>query len=294
MSKEIKTSRKIFIRNAGFDEYWLQDRIYENPLIMGLGNLVSVSKEKKQSSGGKLDVLLKDPQDNSMYEVEVMLGETDPSHIIRSIEYWDIEKRKYPQRQHFSVLVAESFNRRYFNVLQILSLNIPMIAVQADLLEVDSEYVLNFTKLLDIYEEPEEEEETTTLANEASWTENAIWTLEAAKEILKIILEVDSELALGFTQSYIKITKEGKGIYYLSKKADPKSYYTFKEKDEELVEAIKSRLDKNNISYTYNKYNDFVFTVDKKFFSSNANIFKEIHKLKVAKTEAVQDKESAT
>ena len=31
-----------------------------------------------------------------MYEVEVMLGETDPSHIIRCIEYWDIEKRKYP------------------------------------------------------------------------------------------------------------------------------------------------------------------------------------------------------
>jgi len=45
-----------------------------------------------------------------MYEVEVMLGETDPSHIIRSIEYWDNEKRKYPQRQHFAVLIAESFD----------------------------------------------------------------------------------------------------------------------------------------------------------------------------------------
>ena len=31
-----------------------------------------------------------------------MLGETDPSHIIRSIEYWDNEKRKYPQRQNFA------------------------------------------------------------------------------------------------------------------------------------------------------------------------------------------------
>lgn len=293
MAKEIKTSKKIFIRNAGFDEYWLQDRIYENPSIMGLGNLVPISKEKKQSTGGKLDILLKDPQDNSMYEIEVMLGDTDPSHIIRSIEYWDIEKRKYPQRQHFSVLVAESFNRRYFNVLQILSLNVPMIAIQADLLEVEGEYILNFTKLLDIYEEPEEEE-TTELASESSWAESASWTLEAAKELLKIISEVDATFTLGFTQSYIKLTKNGKGIYYLSKKAEPKSYYSFKEKDEEMAEAIKSKLDAHNISYTYNKYNDFVLTVDKRLFSTNASVFKEIHKLKVTKEETVQSEESQT
>ena len=282
MSKDIKTSKKIFIRNAGFDEYWLQDRIYDNPSILGLGNLVQISKEKKQSSGGKLDILLKDPQDNSMYEVEVMLGETDPSHIIRSIEYWDIEKRKYPQRQHFSVLIAESFNRRYFNVIQILSLNIPMIAIQVDLLETESDYILNFNKLLDIYEE-REEEEVTEPANESSWNENANWTLEAAKELLKIIS--DTNVSLGYTQSYIKLTKNGKGVYSLSKKAEPKSYFVFREKDEEMVEAIKAVLDKQNISYTYNKYNDFVFTVDKLFLSSNANVFREIHKLKIERDE---------
>ena len=163
MEKEIKIGNKIFIRSAGKDEYWLQDIIYDNPKVLGLGNLVPVNKEKKQSSGGRLDILLKDPEQNSMYEVEVMLGETDPSHIIRAIEYWDNEKRKYPQRQHFCVLVAESFDRRYFNVIQLMSLNIPMIAVQADLLEVNGERILNFTKIIDIYIEPEESEEDTKL-----------------------------------------------------------------------------------------------------------------------------------
>ncbi|PJA05266.1 MAG: hypothetical protein COX71_07565, partial [Flavobacteriales bacterium CG_4_10_14_0_2_um_filter_35_18] len=100
---EINTGKKIFIRNAGKDEYWLQDLIYANPSILGLGELIPVSKEKKQSSGGRLDILLKNPEDNSMYEIEVMLGETDPSHIIRTIEYWDLEKRRYPQRQHYPV-----------------------------------------------------------------------------------------------------------------------------------------------------------------------------------------------
>lgn len=291
MSKTIKTSKKIFIRQAGFDEYWLQDRIYENPSILGLGNLVLKSREKRQSSGGKLDILLEDPQDKSRYEVEIMLGETDPSHIIRSIEYWDIEKRKYPQRQHFSVLVAESFERRYFNVIQILSLNVPMIAVQAELLEVGDEYVLNFTKILDIYEELEEEEATEPIT-ETSWAETANWTLETAKEFLNSVSELDAELKLGFTQSYIKVTKNDRGIYSLTRKADPKSYFSFKEKDDEMVEAIKTLLDKHNVSFTYNKYNDFVFTVDKKFVVTNASVFKEIHKLKIAKNEVIQGEES--
>ena len=90
--EEIKIGDKVFIRNIGKDEYWLQDVIYNNPDKLGLGDLVPLHKEKKQISGGRLDILLKDPNDDSMYEVEVMLGETDPSHIIRAIEYWDNEK----------------------------------------------------------------------------------------------------------------------------------------------------------------------------------------------------------
>jgi hypothetical protein len=39
------------------------------------------------------------------YEVEIMLGPTDPSHIMRTIEYWDIER--YPAYDHIAVLVAE-------------------------------------------------------------------------------------------------------------------------------------------------------------------------------------------
>ena len=92
MEQEIKIGKKIFIRNAGKDEYWLQEIIYADPERLGLGELVTVRKEKPQVKGGRLDILLKDQVDNTMYEVEVMLGETDPSHIIWTIEYWDNEK----------------------------------------------------------------------------------------------------------------------------------------------------------------------------------------------------------
>jgi len=70
--------------DCGKDEYWLQDKIYEDPSVLGLGDLERVSNEKIQLSGGRLDLLLKNPEDDSMFEVEVMLGETDASHIIRT------------------------------------------------------------------------------------------------------------------------------------------------------------------------------------------------------------------
>ncbi len=283
MENEIKIGKKIFIRSAGKDEYWLQDIIYDNPKVLGLGNLVPVNKEKKQSSGGRLDILLKDPEQNSMYEVEVMLGETDPSHIIRSIEYWDNEKRKYPQRQHFCVLVAESFDRRYFNVIQLMSLNIPMIAVQADLLEVGGEKILNFTKIIDIYLEPEENEEDVKVVNEATWTNDAPWVHTNAKELIEIYKEQDSKINIGFTQSYVSINIDGKNAYWLHKRMKPTSTLSFSVKDEEKTEAIKKLLEEVGFSYTYNRYKEFMLNIDVKIIKSNTSLLKEIHHIRFKK-----------
>jgi hypothetical protein len=36
-----------------------------------------------------------------------MLGPTDESHLIRTVEYWDIERRKWPGYEHCAVLIAE-------------------------------------------------------------------------------------------------------------------------------------------------------------------------------------------
>lgn len=251
----IRDGKKLYLRNAFKDEYWLQDRIFENPSRLGLGDLTAVQKEKKQSSGGKLNILLKDPEDNSMYEVEVMLGDTDPSHIIRTIEYWDIEKRRYPQRQHFAVLIAEAFNRRYFNVIQVLSLSIPMIAIQADLIEAEGDLILNFTKILDIYEEPAEEDFSVRVT-EGTWKTKAPWTIQTAEEILSIVNGETKAFSIIYTQEYVSISSAGRNTYWLYRRVQPKSHLNFREKEEEKVEMIKALFDKSNISYTYNKWKE--------------------------------------
>ena len=184
---EIPIATAVSIREAGFDEYWLRDQIYENPTCLGLGELESISKERIQSSGGRLDILLKNPEDDSMYEVEIMLGETDESHIIRTIEYWDNEKRRWPQRQHYAVLVAEGITRRFFNVIQLMSQTIPIIAVQVNLIESAGHKALHFSKILDTYEEPDDGPGDGEIYNEAFWRKKAPWTIEAARALLEAV-----------------------------------------------------------------------------------------------------------
>ena len=50
--------------------------------------------ERRQPSGGRLDLLLTDVENRVRYEVEIQLGPLDESHIIRTIEYWAIERRR--------------------------------------------------------------------------------------------------------------------------------------------------------------------------------------------------------
>jgi hypothetical protein len=83
-------------------------------------------REHRQPVGGRIDFLLRDPDDETYYEVEVMLGELDASHIIRTIEYWDIERQRRPNFTHNAVIVAEHITSRFFNVLRLLNRAVPM------------------------------------------------------------------------------------------------------------------------------------------------------------------------
>ena len=220
MPDEISISKTLRIRDCGKDEYWLQDQIAADPSILGLGDLELVRREKRQSSGGRLDLLLKDPQDDKMFEVEVMLGPTDETHIIRTIEYWDIEKKRYPQRQHFAVLIAETITRRFFNVIQLLSLSIPIVAVQANLIEANGRRILHFTKILSCYEEPEDDLPASNEPfSEEGWTKKSPATVACAKAFHAVLKE-------SLPTSELKFFKFGLGVF-----VGKRNYFWFKHKD---------------------------------------------------------------
>lgn len=195
------------LRDCGKDEYWLQAFIYNDPSVLGLGDLERVSREKRTASGGRLDLLLKDPKDEGMFEVEVMLGSADESHIIRTIEYWDLEKRRFPQRRHTAVLVAEKINSRFYNVVSLLSQSIPIVGIQVNAIDLDGKLGISFTKMVDSYQEPEMED-----SSESAQFDERYWTgtypaqstfAKAYKNLASLYFE---DVNLRFLEQYMVLT----------------------------------------------------------------------------------------
>jgi hypothetical protein len=276
MSDEIEIAQSLSIREAGFDEYWLQDQIVENPACLGLGELETIAKERQQSYGGRLDILLKNPEDDSMYEVEVMLGETDETHIIRTIEYWDNEKRKWPQRQHVAILVAEHINRRFFNVIHLLSHSIPIIAVQVSMLAAHGKRSLSFTTVLDTYEEIDD---GTSLGEDRNytredWTKKAKWTLEAADALANVTSSVFGASVLNYLKAYVAITVGGSNYMWLHRRTLPKSLLLVRIA-QSLQDEAAGILDAKNIAYV-RKPKTIRITIDREMVETNAELFKSI------------------
>jgi hypothetical protein len=167
------------LRSLGLDESWLQDEIERDPSLLGLGELNVVKREKIQPSAGRIDFVMSDPNGETRYEIEIMLGAVNESHIIRTIEYWDIERQRYPTIEHRAVIVAEEITARFFNVIRLLNRAVPIIAIQLSAFRFNDEVILQFTKVLDTYEfgaEPEEDE-SAELVDRAFWERKASQSL---------------------------------------------------------------------------------------------------------------------
>ena len=272
---EVKSLELVSIRDQGFDEYWLQDYICNNSTCLGLGDLELVSKEKKQSSGGRLDILMKG-SDEELYEIEVMLGETDETHIIRTIEYWDIEKKKRPKRQHTAVLVAERINSRFYNVINLLSYSVPIIGIQANMYRQDDTKSMVFTKIIDSFEEPELEEENTSTHGIAFLKEKFPETAEIAELLVPIVVNECKENRVNYRKHgatiYINGTKRILVIRRGNKQASVQ--YVVSDEDRQKIQEI---LDENAISYDYK--NGFIrIWVTPSAFKESIEIHREIIK----------------
>lgn len=141
--KYTKPERIWLKSHPDFTEKWVQARIAEDPSILNLGDLVLRDQERIQPRAGRLDLLLQDTDSKRRYEVELQLGATDESHIIRTLEYWDIERKRYPQYDHCAVLVAEDITSRFLNVISLFNGTIPLIALQLQAPKIDDQIALS-------------------------------------------------------------------------------------------------------------------------------------------------------
>jgi RecB family endonuclease NucS len=231
--------------HPSFSESWLQDIIANDPSVLGLGDLDMIERERVLEHAGRLDLLLNDG-DGTRYEVELMLGPTDPSHIIRCIEYWDSERRRYPGYEHIAVLIAEDITTRFLNVMSLMAGNIPLIAIQLSALKVENYLVLNFIKVLnqtalrrdDVVESGGQE------VNLAYWEDRAsTMSLAIMDECFDVLREVHPTLKPKYNKFYVGVSENGQANNFVTLK--PKKKFLRIEAKTSNQDDWKDRLDEN-------------------------------------------------
>jgi len=253
MSINFKKSKKISLKtHPECNEAWLQDLIAEDPSILGLGDLVLKDKERIQPRAGRLDLLLQDSESNKRYEVEIQLGKCDESHIIRTIEYWDIERKRYPNYEHCAVIIAEDITTRFLNIISLFNGNIPLIAIQADALQVGDQLTLSFTKILDEISIGIEEEDELELTDRSYWESKATpTTVKLADEILKAINGVGHKCELKYNKFYIGLAENGITNNFVVMRPK-KKWLSFNPRIEQS-EEIDNLLESKSIDFEYKK-----------------------------------------
>ena len=220
MTPYLRSERVLLRTHPEYSESWVQSRIAEEPAMLGLGDLVLRDRERIQPRAGRLDLLLQDVDTKRRFELELQLGATDEAHIIRTIEYWDIERKRYPQYDHCAVIVAEDITSRFLNVISLFNGAIPLVAIQMQALKVGEHLTLSFTTVVDELTRglvDEDEDAQAAPADRSYWETKATRdTVMLADELLAIAREIDPALELNYTKFYIGMTRQGQPFNVLA------------------------------------------------------------------------------
>jgi predicted transport protein len=176
-------------------------------------------KERIQPRAGRLDLLFQDVESTRRYEVEIQLGSTDEAHIIRTIEYWDVERKRYPQYDHTAVIIAEDITTRFLNVINLFNGAIPLVAIQMNAYKIGEHLSLIFTPVMNqlslgLVDEDEEVQEVT---NRDYWEHRGTKeTVAMADQILDMIHKFDPQLELKYNKFYIGLAKNDQPNNFVS------------------------------------------------------------------------------
>lgn len=217
----------VSIRDLGLNEDFIEKFIEDDPTVLGLGDDIAVIESQRRQDKGRLDLLLQDGAQQRRYEVELMLGNVDESHLIRTIEYWDVERRTYPGYEHCAVLVAENITARFLNVITLFSGSIPIVALQMNAIKVDGAVGITFVRVIDSRKLRRDD---TIGAAATKSSDRAAWVSYAGEVIIGL---VDTSLgfinkaakrqrALNYNKQFIGLMENGTAnnfVYFYPNKA---------------------------------------------------------------------------
>jgi len=276
---EYKAAKVISLKNhPTLNERWLQDRIIEDPSILGLGNIDVRESERIQPTGGRLDLLMSDPDLGTRYEVEIQLGASDEKHIIRTLEYWDVERRRYPQYDHVAVLVAEDVTSRFLNVISLFNGFIPIIAIQMQALEVGGNLTLSASRVLDVVNLGTDEEDAAGAATDRAYWESKASpaSLKLADKFIELAREKDSSLAPKYNKYYIGLARNGIADNFISLK--PKQKWIIFQPKVPSNPELNQRLDDAGLQVMAyeRRFNHYKIRLSESELNEHVNLIREI------------------
>ena len=246
------TPQPITLKNhPEINEKSIQQLIEKDPSILGLGDLAVLNSEKILPNGGRLDILLADDSD-CRYELELQLGATDESHIIRTIEYWDLERKRYPQFDHCAVIVAEDITSRFFNIISLFNGQIPLIALKLTAYkQANGDTLVTFTKVLDRLTYSKEIEENYEPTDRDYWLKRSTKSMmELSDQLFADIFNNDASYSMKYNKYYVGITINGIANNFVYVKPQKKCVQLFVccDMNEEIFLALEER----NVDIEYN------------------------------------------
>jgi predicted transport protein len=165
-----------------------------------------------------LDLLFQEDKETDTprrYECELQLGATDETHIIRTIEYWDIERKRYPQYDHVAVLVAEEVTGRFLNVIHLFNGFIPLIVLKMTAYEIDGDIALTFVKVLDEVQLGVEENDVSEPADRPYWENKSCKEmLKLTDQLFSIVQAIDPVAKLNYNKHYIGLKRNNNAENY--------------------------------------------------------------------------------
>lgn len=229
--------------------------------MLGLGDIEVKDIERRQPGAGRLDLLLSDSETLKRCEVEIQLGAADESHIIRTFEYWDVERRRYPLYAHTAVIVAEEITSRFLNVIHLFNGHIPIVALKMTAYQVGDEVALTFVKVLDAVNLGlvDEDEPVAEAKDRPYWESKASKaTLALTDDLLsKIVKPVEPGAALKYNKHYIGLVVDGAAFNFVSftpKKAHVIVSFRLERSDEVDTELDEAGVVKLAYDAQFNQY----------------------------------------
>ncbi len=279
--KLAKLEKVNLLKHSTIKESWIQQQIADDPSILGLGDLILKDKERIQPRAGRLDILLQEPETKKRYTVEIQLGKTDEAHLVRTLEYYDIERKRYPQYQHCAVIVAEDITTRFLNVISMFNGTIPLIALQMKAYEVGNDVALVFTKILDEVNLGfvDDDEEIQELVDRDYWLKKtSLDVMKLTEECLTIAKTFVTDSEFKYNKHYIGLTTNGYTNNFITLRPRKKDFVLSIRVNQ--YEEVKKMIEESGLDVReYNRWGRYDIGVQKSDLKDNKELIENLIKM---------------